>query len=73
MSQFINDTSKIKLEKDDNFINLDVQDLFTNIPLTRTVDIAISKIGNYEKFSTSHLTITRLKQILSIPLNNNYS
>ena len=73
MSQFINDISKIKLENDDNFINLGVQDLFANILVTRVVDITIRKIGNSEKFSTSNLTITDLKQILSIPLNNNYS
>ena len=46
MSQFINDISKIKLENDDNFINLGAQDLLTNIPVTRAMDIAIRKIGN---------------------------
>ena len=71
-SQFLNDISKIKMECDDNFINLDVQDLFTNIPVTRAIDIAISKIGNSEKFCTSNLTITDLKQILLTSLNNNY-
>ncbi|CAF4198778.1 unnamed protein product, partial [Rotaria sordida] len=71
-SQFINNIYKVKLEKDDNMISLDVQDLFTNIPVTRAIDIAINKIGNSEKFCMSNLTITDLKQILLISLNNSY-
>ena len=46
MLQFINDISKIKLENDDNFTNLGAQNLFTNILVTRAMDITIRKIGN---------------------------
>jgi predicted GIY-YIG superfamily endonuclease len=71
-SKFVEEISKIKIDNDDNFISLDVQDLFTNIPVTRAVDIAINKIGQSEKFCTSNLTITDLKQILLLSLNNSY-
>ena len=71
-SKFIQDISKVKIEKDDNLISLDVQDLFSSIPVTRAIDIAINKIGNSEKFCMSNLTVTDLKQILLLSLNNSY-
>jgi hypothetical protein len=71
-SKFIQEISSIKIDKEDNFISLDVQDLFTNIPITRAVDIAINKIGYSEAFCESNLTITDLKQMLLLSLNNSY-
>ena len=71
-SKFINEISQVKIKNDENLISLDVQDLFTNIPVKRAVDIAINKIGNSEQFCTSNITITELKQILLTSLNNNY-
>ena len=52
---------------------LDVQDLFTDIPVTRAVDITINKIGNSEKFCTSNITITeQTNTIIITSLNNSY-
>ena len=71
-TKFIEEISKVELDKDDRFVSLDVEDLFTNIPVTRAVDIAIHRIGNSEKFCESDMTKTDLKQLLLLSLNNSY-
>ena len=71
-SKFINEISKIKTENNDNLVSLDIQDLFTNVPVMRAIDIAINRIGQSEKFCEYKLAKTDLKQILILSLSNNY-
>ena len=71
-TKFVEEITKVRLEKEERFTSLDVEDLFTNIPVTRAIDIAINKLGSSEKFCESTLTKTDLKQILLTALNNNY-
>ena len=60
------------LHKDEKFINLDKEDLFTNIPVSKAIEIVIKKIGCSEKFCESALTQTDLRQMLKISINNSY-
>ena len=71
-SKFVEEIIQVKLEQDERFASLDVEDLFNNIPVTRAVDIAINLIRKSEKFCESNLTKTDLKQILLMSLNNSY-
>jgi hypothetical protein len=70
---FIQKISQVTLEKDEYLASLDVEDLFSNIPITRAVDIAINRIEISEKFKESSFTKTDIKQILLLALNNTYS
>ena len=70
-SNFINDITEKQIHKDEKFISLDIEDLFTNIPVSKEIEIVI-KIGCSEKFSESALTETNLRQMLEISLNNSY-
>ncbi len=69
----MNQITQINLDNDEHLASLDVEDLFTNIPITRAVDIAINRIEISEKFQESLLTKTDVKQILLLALNNTYS
>ena len=71
-NKFIDEISKVRLEKDDRLASLDIEDLYTNVPVGRAVDIAINRIGASEKFCESNLTKTDVKQILLVALNNSY-
>jgi predicted GIY-YIG superfamily endonuclease len=71
-TKFVNDITVVELDKNERFASLDVEDLYTNIPVTRAVDIAIHRIGHSEKFCESNMTKTDLKQLLLLSLNNSY-
>ena len=70
-SSFINDITEKQMHKDEKFISLDTEDFFTNIPVSKAIEIII-KIGCSEKFCESALTQTDLRQMLKISLNNSY-
>ena len=44
-SSFISDITKRKINKDEKFISLDIEDLVTNIPVSKAIEIVIKKIG----------------------------
>ena len=71
-NSFINDITEKQIHKDEKFIYLDIEDLFTNIPVSKTIEIVIKKIGCSEKFCESALTETDLRQMLKISLKNSY-
>ena len=71
-SSFINDITEKQIHKDEKFISLDIEDLFTNKPVSRAIEIVIKKIGCSEKFCKFALTETDLRQMLKISLNNSY-
>ena len=70
--EFITNISKIKLNGNDRLIILDIEDLFSNIPITRAVDIVLNRIDRSEKFCESNLTKTDVKQLLLFCLQNSY-
>ena len=71
-TKFVEEISNVNIGKDDRLVSLDVEDLFSNIPVTRAVDIAINRIGASEQFCQSNMTKTDMKQILLVALNNSY-
>jgi hypothetical protein len=71
-TKFIEEISKIKLKENYRLASLDIEDLFTNIPVNRAIDIAINRIGASEKFCQATLTKTDMKQLLLMALNNSY-
>jgi predicted GIY-YIG superfamily endonuclease len=71
-NEFIKRISKIKLNNNDKLLSLDIEDLFSNIPLTRSIDIVIHRLDQSEKFIETSFTKTDIKQILSLCLKNSY-
>jgi hypothetical protein len=71
-SQFVNEISKATITKEEIFASLDIQDMFTNIPVRRAVDPIINRIDQSKSFINSSLTRTDLKKLLLLALNNNY-
>ena len=53
---FVEIISKIKLDSNDNLASLDISDMFSNIPVTRPIDIAIHRIEQSTDFNNSLLT-----------------
>jgi hypothetical protein len=69
-TEFITKINQIKLEDDDNLASLDVKDLFTNIPISKSIDIVIERIGYSETFCQSTLTKSDIKELLIFCLQN---
>ncbi|CAF1936052.1 unnamed protein product [Rotaria magnacalcarata] len=70
-SEFVTKITKINMEEDENLASLDVQDMFTNIPLTSAVDLVINRIENSTTFNESTLSKTDLKKLLILSFSNN--
>ena len=70
--EFINQINQLKLEDGDNLASLDIKDLFTNVPITQSINIVLERIGQSEAFCTSSLTKSDLKELLTICLRNSY-
>lgn len=60
------------LEDDERLVSLDVQDLFTNVSVSKAVAIVLERIGQSEAFCNSALTKTDLKELLLLCLKNSY-
>ena len=71
-SSFVNDITEKQIHKDEKFISLDIEDFFTNISVSKAIEIVIKKIVCSEKFCESSLIETDLRQMLKISLNNSY-
>ena len=72
-NNFIRQISHITLEENEALASLDIEDLYNNIPITRSIDIAINRIENIKTFQESPFTKTDIKQMLMLALNNSYS
>ena len=70
--QPINRISGIKIQKREHLAGLDIQDMYTNIPVTRATDIIINRIKESDTFIKIPITQTDLKKLLLLTLNNNY-
>lgn len=71
-TKFVNEISLTEISANERFVSLDIEDLFTNIPVRRAVDIVSGRIGASEKFCETTLTKTDVKQLLLVALNNSY-
>ena len=71
-TQFVNQISKISIDKTERLASLDIQDMYTNIPITRAVGIIINQLDQSEAFKNSTLTKSDMKRLLLLALNNNY-
>jgi len=70
--EFISKINAIELEDDDHLMSLDVTELFNNVPINKTIDIVLQRIGQSEKFCQSNLTKSNIKQLLKLCLNNSF-
>ena len=52
-SSFISDITEKQIHKNEKFISLDIEDLSTNIPVSKAIEIVIKKIGCSKKFCES--------------------
>ena len=52
-SSFISDITEKQIHKNEKFISLDIEDLSTNIPVSKAIEIVIKMIGCSEKFCES--------------------
>ena len=71
-NEFIKQISKAELDQNEKLISLDIQDLFSNVPILRSVDIVLNRLNNSETFVQSALSMTDVKKILLCCLNNSY-
>ena len=71
-TNLVNTISQITVENKEKLASLDIEDMFTNISITKAVDIAINRIDKSTAFNQSLLTKTDLKKLLMLSLNNNY-
>ena len=49
-NEFISKINQMKLEDDDHLVSLDVKDLFTNVPISKAINIVLNRIGQSEAF-----------------------
>ena len=71
-SSFVKNIAKIKLDQDDHLASLDIQDLYTNIPVTKAIDIALERLIESKKLDTLPFTKTDVKNLLNVCLKNSY-
>lgn len=62
-NEFIKHISQVILETNDKILRYDIKDLYTNVPLIRSVDIVINWLNESENFIQSSLIKTDVKQI----------
>ena len=68
----ISKISTTKLDNDDRLMSLDVTELFNYVPLNKTINIVLERIGQSEKFCQSNLTKSNVTQLLTFSLNNSF-
>ncbi|CAF0851455.1 unnamed protein product [Didymodactylos carnosus] len=71
-TKFVDEISKITLDKDERLASLDIKELFDNIPVTRAVDLVIQRLSESKKLDGLPLTKTDVKRLILVSLNNSY-
>ncbi|CAF1371595.1 unnamed protein product, partial [Rotaria sp. Silwood1] len=59
-------------DQDDYLASLDIQDLYTNIPVNKAIDITLKRLIESKKLDNLPLTKTDIKDLLNLSLKNNY-
>ncbi|CAF5130122.1 unnamed protein product, partial [Rotaria sp. Silwood1] len=69
---FVKEISNLDIDQNDKLASLDIQDLYTNIPVTKAVDITIKKLVELNMSQNSIITKTDIKDLLYLSLKNSY-
>ncbi|CAM4777230.1 unnamed protein product [Rotaria magnacalcarata] len=62
----------VKLNQDEHSANLDIQDLYTNIPVSKVINITLKRFDESKKLDNSPFTKTDIKELLILALKNSY-
>jgi hypothetical protein len=71
-SNFVKNISNITLNQGDHLASLDIQDLYTNIPVDTAIDITLERLIENNKLDNLPFTKNDIKKLLTISLNNSY-
>jgi hypothetical protein len=71
-SSFIKNINNIKLDQNDCLASLDIQDLYTNIPVNKAIDITLKRLIESKKLNNLPFTKTDIKDLLNLSLKNSY-
>ncbi|CAF3756014.1 unnamed protein product [Rotaria socialis] len=71
-SNFIKIIANIKLNQDEHLASLDIQDLYTNIPVNKAIDIILKRLGESNKLDNLPFTKIYIKELPILVLKNNY-
>ncbi|CAF4578159.1 unnamed protein product [Rotaria sp. Silwood2] len=71
-SNFIKNIRDVKLNQDEHLASLDIQDLYTNIPVNKAIDITLERIVESKKLDNLPFTKTDIKELLDLTLKNSY-
>ncbi|CAF1924029.1 unnamed protein product [Rotaria magnacalcarata] len=71
-SNFIKIITDVKLNQDEHSANLDIQDLYTNIPVSKVINITLKRFDESKKLDNSPFTKTDIKELLILALKNSY-
>ncbi|CAF3925006.1 unnamed protein product [Rotaria sp. Silwood1] len=70
-SNFVKGLADIELDQDDHVASLDIQDLYTNIPVNKAIDIALKRLDESKKLDNLPSTKTDIKDLF-LALKNSY-
>ncbi|CAF3367010.1 unnamed protein product [Rotaria sp. Silwood2] len=71
-SNFIKNIRDVKLNQDEHLASLDIQDLYTNIPVNKAIDITLERLVESKKLDNLPFTKTDIKELLDLTLKNSY-
>ncbi|CAF4651371.1 unnamed protein product [Rotaria sp. Silwood2] len=71
-STFVKNIADVKLNQDENLASLDIQDLYTNIPVNKAIDITLKRLDESKILDNLPFTKTDIKELLKLVLKNNY-
>ncbi|CAF1215941.1 unnamed protein product [Rotaria sordida] len=71
-SKFVKIISDVKLNQDEHLASLDIQDLYTNIPVSKAIDITLKRLDESKKLDNLPFTKTDIKELLNLALKNSY-
>ncbi|CAF3946895.1 unnamed protein product [Rotaria sp. Silwood1] len=69
---FVQGISNLDIDQNERLASLDIQDLYTNIPVTKAIDITIERLVESKILDKLLLTKTDIKDLLQLSLKNNY-
>ena len=64
--EFIARINDIKIKRNQNVVSLDVQSLFTNVPVHETTDIILNAVENHDTLPPPALPPAKLRELLTI-------
>ncbi|CAF4635068.1 unnamed protein product [Rotaria sp. Silwood2] len=65
-------TADVKLNQDEHLASLDIQDIYTKIPVSKAIDITLKRLDESKKLDNLPFTKTDIKELLILALKNSY-